>query len=282
MLRTRIITASILGIAFLLALFLLPLPEWIFATLIVTLLALWEWSRIGKFTLTQTMVFLGVSAIAGGVLFYVLSDALPSDTQFIFLISSIVATLFWILIVPLWLKSGWHPQNRLLLAVMGWLVMFPTWIALIDHRSTSPWLLLALMALVWVCDIAAYFTGKAWGRHKLAPSISPGKTWEGVWGAFTGVMIYALICFAVLRHFNPDDSFGSLSIIVILLAALGLAVISIVGDLFESWMKRGAGLKDSSNLLPGHGGVLDRIDALTSSLPIASLVIYLLSKGSSL
>ncbi len=282
MLRTRIITASILSIAFLLGLFMLPLPEWMFATLIVTLIALWEWSRISKFTLIQTIVFLGISAIYGGVLLFVLNDALPSDVQFIFLISSIAASLFWVLVVPLWLKCSWHPKNRLLLAAIGWLVMFPTWLALIDHRSTSPWLLLALMALVSVCDIAAYFTGKAWGRHKLAPTISPGKTWEGVGGAFVGVTIYSLICFGVFKHFDTSDSLGRVSMIIILFAALSLCVFSIIGDLYESWMKRGAGLKDSSNLLPGHGGVLDRIDALTSTLPIASFLFYLLNKVNAL
>lgn len=278
MLRTRIITASILGIAFLIVLFALSSAGWMLATSIVMLISLWEWSKISKLSRPQTIAFLAVSALLGVAILFILDDALPSDVVFIFSLSSIIATLFWVLIVPLWLKFGWRPQNKLVLCLTGWLVIFPTWFAFIEHRIISPWLLLGLMGLVWVCDISAYFTGKAFGRHKLAPSISPGKTWEGVWGAMVGVLIYALICFGALRYFNKFSELESLSWAIIIFGALSLAIVSIIGDLFESWMKRGAGLKDSSNLLPGHGGVLDRIDALTSTLPIASCLFFVLTK----
>jgi phosphatidate cytidylyltransferase len=159
--------------------------------------------------------------------------------------------------------------------VAGWLVLWPTWLALVLLREASPWLLLALAALVWVADICAYFAGKRFGRRKLAPRVSPGKTWEGVIGALVGVVVYGAILVAVAA--GREDSLGPLlargagvpavSVMVV------LAAFSIVGDLFESWMKRGAGLKDSSALLPGHGGLLDRIDALTSTLPLAALAL---------
>jgi phosphatidate cytidylyltransferase len=143
-------------------------------------------------------------------------------------------------------------------------------------RDTSPWLLLALAALVWVADIAAYFAGKRFGRHKLAPAVSPGKTWEGVYGALAGVVVYgALLAWVANTYQTPLTSvFDNGASVVVIFAMLGLTAVSVVGDLFESWMKRGAGLKDSSQLLPGHGGVLDRIDALTSSLPVAALALY--------
>ena len=124
----------------------------------------------------------------------------------------------------------------------------------------APAFLLGVMAVVWIADTAAYFAGRRFGRHKLAPTISPGKTWEGVAGAFCALALYA----------------GALSMLVGMpLLSLGLMVsgllyLSVLGDLFESWIKRVSGMKDSGNILPGHGGVLDRIDALTSTLPIAT------------
>jgi phosphatidate cytidylyltransferase len=123
------------------------------------------------------------------------------------------------------------------------------------------------MGAIWLSDTAAYFSGRTWGKNKLAPSISPGKTWEGVAGALVAVLVYALIW-----SYGEDAIPATLLIpLLLLLAALG-----IVGDLFESLMKRHAGLKDSGTILPGHGGILDRIDALTSTLPIAALALLLL------
>jgi phosphatidate cytidylyltransferase len=128
------------------------------------------------------------------------------------------------------------------------------------------------MGGVWVADIAAYFSGRAFGRHKLAPSISPGKTWEGVLGAVLGVTGYGtviLLFFPLIDHW-PLGVPATLAIILLYTA------VSIIGDLFESLLKRQAGIKDSSHLLPGHGGILDRIDSLTSALPFAALLIHLL------
>jgi phosphatidate cytidylyltransferase len=150
------------------------------------------------------------------------------------------------------------------------------WLALVVLRDTSPWLLLALAALVWAADIAAYFAGKRFGKHKLAPAVSPGKTWEGVAGGMVGVVVYgAILAWVANTHATPlTPIFDDGAAVVVVAAMLVLTAVSIVGDLFESWMKRGAGLKDSSHLLPGHGGVLDRIDALTSTLPVAALALY--------
>ena len=121
------------------------------------------------------------------------------------------------------------------------------------------------MAVVWVADIAAYFTGRAFGRRKLAPSISPGKTWEGAAGAAVAVLAFG---FGILAMLGAELQGGVAAIAVVLLA---WTAVSIVGDLFESLLKRQAGLKDSGNILPGHGGILDRIDSLTSTLPMVAL-----------
>jgi len=169
----------------------------------------------------------------------------------------------------LWLVRGWQLRNPLGMTLLGWAVLIPTGLAMIDLRASSPWLLLGMMALVWMADIAAYFTGRRFGRHKLAPAISPGKTWEGVAGAVLGVSVYV----ALAAWGSGLSAKYALSIAVVM-SWLWVAL-SVIGDLFESAIKRQAGVKDSGTLLPGHGGLLDRIDALTSTLPLAALVLLL-------
>ena len=127
------------------------------------------------------------------------------------------------------------------------------------------------MALVWVADIAAYFAGRRFGRHKLAPNVSPGKTWEGVFGAVAGVLIYGV----VVSLAAPSTGYTwAVALLGVGAALIVLTAVSVVGDLFESLMKRQAQVKDSSNLLPGHGGVLDRIDSLTAALPLTALLLH--------
>jgi phosphatidate cytidylyltransferase len=180
-----------------------------------------------------------------------------------------VALLFWAIAAPLWLFRGWRATQPLLLGVVGWIVLVPAWLAIVFLQRSAA-LLLAVVLAVWIADIAAYFAGRRFGRRKLAPQISPGKTWEGVIGAFVAVLIYGLVASFLLQPAaNAYDR------IVLLIFFVALTVLGIVGDLFESWIKRGAGAKDSGNLLPGHGGVLDRVDSLTSALPFAAL--YFLS-----
>ena len=150
------------------------------------------------------------------------------------------------------------------------------WVAIVELQARSPWLVLAAMAVVWIADTAAYFTGRKFGRRKLAPSISPGKSWEGVCGGLAAVALYALalVPFAgagrATRDGRPRSSVIALGAVFVVL----LAAVSVVGDLFESMLKRQAGVKDSGALLPGHGGVLDRIDALLSAMPLAAIAAH--------
>jgi phosphatidate cytidylyltransferase len=178
----------------------------------------------------------------------------------------LAAAIFWLALAPLCLARGWRLDGAARF-VSGWLVVVPAWAAMLALRDRGPWWLLAALALSWVADIAAYFAGRAFGRHKLAPTVSPGKTWEGVVGAVIGVLVYAEIAVKVTGIDRPA---GSAFIAVILLAV----ALSIVGDLFESLAKRQAGVKDSGRLLPGHGGILDRIDSQTSALPLLALAAY--------
>jgi len=167
------------------------------------------------------------------------------------------------------------PSNTLLSLVYGFAI-FGCFVAIVVLFSHSPLFLLSVMAIVWVADIGAYFSGKAFGKRKLAPSISPGKSWEGAIGGGIAVLVLAVLsvqfggaAFADTFAARVQRGFGwpaLLAILVLMVAA------SIVGDLFESQLKRRAGMKDSSSLLPGHGGVLDRIDALIPVLPLAALI----------
>jgi phosphatidate cytidylyltransferase len=172
-----------------------------------------------------------------------------------------MSAIFWCILAPYWLRLKLVVRHPAMLAVVGLIVLLPTWLALVQLQNDAM-LLLALLAVVWIADTAAYFTGRAWGRHKLAPAISPGKTWEGVAGAFGGVTVYAL-GFSLFMVRSP------FIIIPVFLVMTGL---SIVGDLFESWLKRNAGVKDSGSMFPGHGGMLDRMDAITAALPLAALI----------
>ena len=181
-----------------------------------------------------------------------------------------VAALLWLIIVPTWMIASWKVSDKKLMALLGWAVLIPTGLAMLDLRSVSPWLLLFIMGLVWVADIAAYFTGRKFGKNKLAPRISPGKTWEGVAGAMLGVACYVILVWTFAPNIAQHTHLA-----IALLAAFCWVALAVIGDLFESAIKRQAGVKDSGALLPGHGGLLDRIDALTSTLPLAALALLL-------
>jgi len=178
-----------------------------------------------------------------------------------------------LLAVPLWLIYKWR-LNKSWLALSGLLVLVTAWLALVQLREIAALLILWLLSVVWVADTAAYFCGKKFGKRKLVPDISPGKTLEGVYGAFFAVSVYAIAIIAVNGNHHVS-AFGKAIPAYLLLAAHWLITsLSIVGDLFESLLKRQAGVKDSGTILPGHGGVLDRIDGLISTLPVMAFFIF--------
>jgi len=187
-----------------------------------------------------------------------------------------VSALLWLIIVPTWLMAGWKVRQPLLMALTGWAVLIPTGLAMLDLRAANPqpWILLFMMGLVWMADIAAYFAGRRFGKNKLAPSISPGKTWEGVAGALLGVSVYVALVWSYSPYFAHREVLP-----ILLLASWWWVGLAVIGDLFESAIKRQAGVKDSGALLPGHGGLLDRIDALTSTLPLAAMAMLLQKLG---
>jgi len=263
MLRTRIITAAILLPLFVGGLFQLS-PFW-WALLLMPLLMVggWEWANLSGFGSAGRALFCGVLLVMAAALLAGLEGHSSPVGEAVFGISA----AFWFLVAPFWLWRGWRVSDRRILALTGWILVVPTWLALILLQQW-PWVLLAVLGVVWVADSAAYFAGHFWGRRKLAPAISPGKTWEGVAGAVVGVAVYhALVWQSGFSDLAPRAAAAAALLVACLLP------LSILGDLFESWIKRQAGVKDSGILLPGHGGVLDRIDALTSTLPLAALVV---------
>ncbi|MDI1361693.1 phosphatidate cytidylyltransferase [Methylotenera sp.] len=263
MLKTRVITAVILTIGFLMVLFLASKMVWTCFTLVATLVGVWEWAKLIKLNKQETHIYVSFALAIGLLLIFTI------DTSFALYRDKIIdgllklSALFWIVFSPIWLISRKKINQKLLMACLGLILLLATWIGLIGLQSKSPWLLLGVLAIVWLADIAAYFAGKRFGRHKLAPEISPGKTWEGVAGAILAATIYGLV-FCYYMHYSRWLIVGLWLIVVL----------SVMGDLFESLLKRQAGVKDSSHLLPGHGGVLDRIDGLIPTLPLVLFYIY--------
>ncbi|THF63463.1 phosphatidate cytidylyltransferase [Pseudothauera rhizosphaerae] len=268
MLKTRVITAVLLLGALLGAVFYLPPLAWLALSALICGAGGWEWGGLTRLAGTPRIVFAVLLGLLCLVVGWVvgLGEAggrAPFALGGLYLLGAV----FWLVAVPLWLRRKWQVQGMGAAVAVGAIVLLPPALVLAQLRQLGPWLLLAALAICWVADIAAYFAGRAFGRRKLAPAISPGKTWEGAWGALAGVLAYGFV--AVWQLFAPAWSVGG--VVALALALAALTAVSIVGDLFESLLKRQAGMKDSGTLLPGHGGILDRIDSLTSTLPLVGL-----------
>lgn len=259
MIKQRLLTAFALGGMFLLALYFLSDPFWSLFLLFFIVIAAIEWAGLVGFTRIGRMVF-PIFILSAGLLLLP-GMSVPMQLQIaLYAILSLSAGIFWVLIAPFWLKSRWRFDLQIVNAAVGTLLLLGPWVALVHLRQQiGPSFVLIVMATVWLADSAAYFSGKRFGRHKLAPQISPGKTWEGAYGAMFAVTVFAIMLCAAL----------GVSLIYVL-GFLVVALWSIIGDLFESMVKRQAGKKDSGTLFPGHGGVLDRIDGLTSTLPLVT------------
>ena len=265
---TRLATAGVLLAACVSALFFLPNLGWAALLLAALAIASWEWAVLTGLQRAARGLFAGgVAASAVAVWLLVAESAQGSGGISVpeFLIYG-ASCIFWSFIAVPWVAWHWPARSKLVMTAAGWIVLVPAWLAL-ARLQADPQRLLAVLAIVWLADTAAYLCGRAWGRHKLAPSISPAKTWEGVAGAVAAVAVY----YVALSGAVPD--WGWLQGVRGLALFAGVALMAVAGDLFESWMKRQAGVKDSGTLLPGHGGVLDRIDSMASSLPFAALLL---------
>jgi len=266
-LKQRILTASILAPIVLCGVFLLPLEAFAVFMGVVTLLGAWEWGPLSGLRppvlrLAYVMVvFLSLVLCWGlfgaGIELYLLLPAL-----LLWCISFV-----WVLRYPA--VGGWSSSVARL--AIGVLVLAAAWLSLLKLKSLesgNAWLLLVLL-IVWAADIGAYFSGKRWGKVKLAPNVSPGKTREGVYGGLVAVVVTALI-------FSLWNELTGTAIVYLVLLSIIVGFVSVMGDLFESLLKRFTGIKDSGSILPGHGGVLDRIDSILAAAPFFCLGLYFL------
>ena len=276
MLKQRIITAVILAAAFFGALFGLSLMHFAVLMMIALVTASWEWAQLSGLAKGATIAFCAVVLAAEFALLHYIG--FDQTTGFRAMPPVVIicglASVFWIVIAPLWLKNEWSTRGAAAMSAIGVVLLVAVWVAMAQLHARSPWLLLAVMLTVWLADTAAYFSGRKFGRRKLAPTISPNKSWEGVYGGLISVVIYAMLV-VTLSPLSMQPVAVRVAIVVV---ALLLGGISVVGDLFESLMKRQAKVKDSGHTLPGHGGVLDRIDAQLPVLPIATLATLVLSR----
>jgi phosphatidate cytidylyltransferase len=275
MLKQRIITALVLVALLLPALFAATAEPLAGISLVLIAAAAWEWGRLNGLAMRGALRT-GVACLLVCLVFWANKLAYQT-TSVLWMVTGAV----WVLAGAQLMRKGvegWTHISRGLRLVFGVAALSLTWLAMYQAKVMGTNFLLSILLLVWMADVAAYFSGRAFGRHKLALHISPGKSWEGVWGGMTGVVVLAFAWLYVEQQFD----LGSLSLYtrlsargwgMLVVGVLFLVAMSVVGDLVESLVKRSAGMKDSSQLLPGHGGVLDRVDALLPTFPLALMLL---------
>jgi phosphatidate cytidylyltransferase len=275
MLKLRIITALVLLAVFLPAFFASSAEPLAWLTLVLIAAGAWEWGRLMGLTMLRSfgLGFLCVVLCLGSwKLFELPLHTTPNVWA--------GAGALWVLIGAWMLRGGiaaWSSVHIATKLIGGTLALWLCWLAIFQAKRVGINYMLSIFVLVWIADIAAYFAGRAFGRRKLAPSLSPGKSWEGVWGGICAVWILAFswVWADQMAMFDSPSIYSLLYAhgwVYFLVSVSFLTAMSVVGDLVESMVKRNAGVKDSSQLLPGHGGVLDRVDALLPTLPLAMML----------
>ncbi len=275
MLKLRIITALVLLAVFLPAFFATSAEPLAWLTLVLIAAGAWEWGRLMGLTMLRSfgLGFLCVVLCLGSwKLFELPLHTTPNVWA--------GAGALWVLIGAWMLRGGiaaWSSVHIATKLIGGTLALWLCWLAIFQAKRVGINYMLSIFVLVWIADIAAYFAGRAFGRRKLAPSLSPGKSWEGVWGGICAVWILAFswVWADQMAIFDSPSIYSLLYAhgwVYFLVSVSFLTAMSVVGDLVESMVKRNAGVKDSSQLLPGHGGVLDRVDALLPTLPLAMML----------
>ena len=261
MLKQRIITAAVLMPLFLAAVMLFSVDAFALFIALAILVAAVEWAGICR--IPQTQAYLYCLSFA-----FVMLLLHVFDNQLLHIMIIQLAVIGWFMalfaIIAYQFGRIRIPRSQILLGSIGLLILIPAWLSLVYLKRSSAgewhWLLL-LLFIIWTADSGAYFIGRRWGKHKMADRVSPGKSWEGALAGLISGLIVAMI-YVIVSGQGVEDS------IVFICVVLITVIFSIIGDLMESVFKRGAGLKDSGQLLPGHGGVLDRIDSLTAAGPV--------------
>lgn len=261
MLKQRLITAIILFIIAGIVLFALPPLGFSVACWLLCLIAIYELATMYKFNLTETILLL----IVNTAIVVAINQINYDFSQ----IMRIISVTIWCFVVPMVLIFTPKRFSKITITLFSIALFVPAYYSLVViHAIFGSWQLISLMAIAWVADSGAYFVGKAFGKRKLAPKISPGKSIEGAAGGILLVIFYLL----TLKFFNVAVYLGNYRTAIKF--ALILTVVSVIGDLFESWLKRVAQVKDSGNILPGHGGIFDRVDSLIAVLSIGFALIW--------
>ncbi|PIE24982.1 MAG: phosphatidate cytidylyltransferase [Neptuniibacter caesariensis] len=259
MLKQRILTACILAPVALICVFALPLSSFIYFLDFVILLAAWEWASLSGYEKGLKRHFYVLLMALAVFVMHLYHPYLPVNFILAGAVVAWLVALVWVVRYPA--CSSWGESWKR--ALIGFVVLLPCWLAFVGLKATEggELLILFLFCIVWGADIGAYFSGKRFGRNKLAPNVSPGKTREGLYGGLVVTLLFAIV-YALYNELTAVQSLFLLGLVAI------TALISVLGDLFESMLKRFRGIKDSSQLLPGHGGILDRIDSLTAAAPV--------------
>lgn len=263
MLKQRIITAAWLAPLVLAGLFGLEGGAFALFTALIVLLGTWEWTNLAGITQTAQRAQLVAVMAALMLIMWLVGTATAIWPLWLAAVGWLL-NLYWVARYP---AAGEQWQASIRRLMMGLWVLLPCWVGFnVLRESGMAWLLFVLL-LVWCADIGAYFVGRNWGKRKLAPHVSPGKSWEGVFGGLAATVILAIL-FAVWL------SLGMAGGLTLILVTAVVTLTSVLGDLLESMLKRHRNIKDSSQLLPGHGGVLDRIDSLTAAIPLFALLYF--------
>ncbi len=276
MLKQRILTGLVLAPIMIGGIFFLPMIEFMLFIGVITVVGAWEWANLAgiKNKLGRVVYSLAV----GAILYLLYSLNLEQKTEILY-----IAFIWWVLA---FLLVRTHPKYQPLWSsetvrlLIGLVVLIPMWLGFVQIKSypQSGYLIIFVLFIVWGADVGAYFAGRLMGKKKLAPNVSPGKTWEGVYGGIIVTMLIAVVAGLSLQNYTQID----LTVkqwCLLFAATLVVTAVSVVGDLVESMMKRYRGIKDSSNLLPGHGGVMDRIDSMTAALPVFALALSILGRN---
>lgn len=270
MLKQRIITAVVLGALVIWAVFHPANIYFLILLATLTFLGSWEWFALTSLNSVPGRILYCLTSSAISIALILNINTLPLTELLIPVASLWFLILLWLAFGPSPVRTVFSKPAQFVRLFIGLLLLVSTAVAMISLRNESASLLMYVLGIAWVADIGAFFVGRQWGRRKLAPGLSPGKSWEGAAGGLALVGIYAALGLMALK------TEGNYSPLVFIIATLLSAVISIVGDLYESYLKRQAGVKDSGVILPGHGGILDRIDSLLASTPVFACILFFL------
>lgn len=269
----RLITALILAPIMIGGIFFLPVPQFMIFIGVIAALGAWEWANLAG--LKHQMARITYAAAISLFIYALYHFDLEQEADLLY-----VAFIWWLVAYVL---VQTHPKYKglwgsmLVRLLMGVVIIVPMWVGFVHLKSypeLNTYLILYVMAIVWGADVGAYFAGRTLGKNKLAPQVSPGKTWEGVYGGIATTMLIAVVGGLWLQD-KTLQTFNVEQWITLFVITLIVTAVSVVGDLVESMVKRHRGIKDSSNLLPGHGGVMDRIDSMTAALPVFALALSL-------